>query len=55
MKQNAFWALALTVTRLPAAIAQQYVYPAKRQSPQQQPSYDWLTAACLEGRGYAVK
>jgi hypothetical protein len=39
MEQNTFWTLALTATRLPAAIAQQYVYPARRQSLQQQASY----------------
>ena len=49
MKRNAFWALALTATLLPAAIAQQFIYPAKGQSPQQQKSDE---AAC---RSWAIQ
>ena len=38
MNQRIFWMLALTAAVIPAAFAQQYVYPAKGQSPQQQKS-----------------
>ena len=46
MKQKSFWILAFSVGMIPLAIAQQYVYPAKGQSPQQQQSdesacYSW--------------
>ncbi|MGA8880476.1 MAG: hypothetical protein WB476_06355 [Azonexus sp.] len=44
-----FLMLALTAALLPAAIAQQYVYPAKGQSPQQQKSDE---AAC---RSWAIQ
>lgn len=43
MNQRIFWMLALTAAAIPAAVAQQYVYPAKGQSPQQQKSDE---AAC---------
>jgi hypothetical protein len=43
MSHGIFWMLLLTVTVTPAALAQQYVYPAKGQSPQQQKSDE---AAC---------
>jgi len=43
MNQRIFWLLALTAAVIPAAIAQQYVYPAKGQSQQQQKSDE---AAC---------
>ena len=43
MNQRVFWMLALTAAAIPAAVAQQYVYPAKGQSPQQQKSDE---AAC---------
>ena len=64
MNQRIFWLLALTAAVIPAAIAQQYVYPAKGQSPQQQQqaatqqqqaAFGRARAACLEGRGYTVK
>ncbi|MGB8250887.1 MAG: hypothetical protein WCF02_11260, partial [Azonexus sp.] len=44
-----FLMLALTAALLPAAIAQQYVYPAKGPSPQQQKSDE---AAC---RSWAIQ
>mgnify|MGYP007068800091 FL=1 len=49
MNQRIFWMLALTAAVIPAAFAQQYVYPAKGQSPQQQKSDE---AAC---HSWAVK
>ena len=49
MNQRIFWLLALTAALIPAAIAQQYVYPAKGQSPQQQKSDE---AAC---RSWAIQ
>ena len=49
MNQRIFWIFALTAAMIPAAIAQQYVYPAKGQSPQQQKSDE---AAC---HSWAVK
>jgi hypothetical protein len=66
MNQRIFWMLALTAAAIPAAFAQQYVYPAKGQSSQQQKSDEAATqqqqaafgrarAACIEGRGYTVK
>lgn len=46
MKQKTLWILAFGIGLMPLAIAQQYVYPAKGQSPQQQQSdesacYSW--------------
>jgi len=43
MKWRIFGMLALTAAVIPVAVAQQYVYPAKGQSPQQQQSDE---AAC---------
>jgi hypothetical protein len=67
MKQWTMWLLALGVAIVTDAGAQQYVYPAKGQSPeqqaqqqqqagtQQQAAFAKARAACLEGRGYTVK
>lgn len=66
MNQRIFWVLALSAALTPVAVAQQYVYPAKGQSAQQQKSdeaasqqqqaaFGKARAACLEGRGYSVK
>ena len=65
MNHASFWALAITAILITDAFAQQIVYPAKGQSPDQQKSdeaacYSWATfgkarAACLEGRGYTVR
>ena len=52
MNAKTVWMLALGVALVGDAVAQQYVYPAKGQSPQKQKSDD---AACLEGPGYTVK
>ena len=46
MKQKSFWILAFSVGMIPLAIAQQYVYHVRGQSPQQQQSdesacYSW--------------
>ena len=43
MKQRTFWLLALAAAMISHAGAQQFVYPAKGQSPQQQKSDE---AAC---------
>ena len=43
MKQKTLWMLALTMALIAEASAQQYVYPAKGQSPEQQKSDE---AAC---------
>lgn len=43
MKSKLAWTLALGIAMIPAAVAQQYVYPAKGQSPQQQKTDE---AAC---------
>jgi len=43
MKQRTFWLLALAAAMISQAGAQQFVYPAKGQSPQQQKSDE---AAC---------
>jgi hypothetical protein len=64
MTRRMGWMIALAVAMIPAAVAQQYVYPAKGQSPQlqqqaatsqQQGAYAEARAACLEGKGCTVK
>ena len=64
MKHGIVWMLALTAAVATQAAAQQYVYPAKGQSAQQQQSaatqqqqaaFAKARAACLEGKGYTVK
>ena len=59
MKQGIAWMLALTTAVASQVAAQQYVYPAKGQSAQQQQSaatqqqaaFTKARAACLEGKG----
>ena len=64
MKHRIVWMLALTAAVATQAAAQQYVYPAKGRSAQQQQSaatqqqqaaFAKARAACLEGKGYTVK
>jgi hypothetical protein len=46
----------MAVLVISTANAQQYVYPAKGQTPeQQQAAFNKARAACLEGKGYTVK
>ncbi|MGA8051197.1 MAG: hypothetical protein WCA09_13560 [Burkholderiales bacterium] len=52
MKIRTAWMFALTAAMICDASAQQIVYPAKGQTPEQQKSDE---TACLEGRGYTVK
>jgi len=55
MKQRTLWAAVLGTALISQAAAQQYVYPAKGQSPQQQSAFAKARSACLEGKGYTVK
>jgi hypothetical protein len=55
MKQRMVCVLAVTAAMISPARAQQYVYPAKGQSAQQQAAFGKARAACLEGKGYTVK
>jgi hypothetical protein len=63
MIRTALSIAVLSAVMVSAANAQQYVYPAKGQSPQQQQAttsqgqiaYANARGACLSGRGYTVK
>ncbi len=64
MNLRLWFSLAMGLALAGAAGAQQYVDPAKGQSPQQQAQtatqqqqagFAKARAACLEGRGYTVK
>ena len=62
MNQRTVWMLVLNGALVAEVSAQQFVYPAKGQSPQQpaanqqqQAAFPKAGAACLEGCGYPVR
>jgi len=56
MNKRTISMLVLAAAMVSEAGAQQYVYPAKGQTAQQQQqAFAKARAACLEGRGYTVK
>ena len=63
MDHRTLWVLVLGMALAGEAGAQQFAYPAKGQqaqqqqqaATQQQQAFAKARAACLEGRGYAVK
>ena len=55
MNKSTISMVVSAAAKVSEAGAQQYVYPAKGQTPQQQHAFAKARAACLEGRGYTVK